>query len=188
MKIMASGPLASWQIDGETMKHWETLFWGATKSLCVQSWNLKMFLSWKKSYDKSRQRIKKQRDHLADKGPDSQSYGFSSSHAWMWELDHKEDWVLKSWCFQTVVLEKTLESPFNCKEIQPVHPKGNQSWIFIGTTDAEAEAPMLCPLDVKRWFIRKYPEAGKDWRQEENGMTEDKTVGWHHRLNGHEFE
>ena len=115
MKIMASGSIISWQIEGETMKHWETLFYWAPKSLCVQSWNLKMFPSWKKSYDKPRQHIKKQRHHLAVKGPDSlgfSSYGFSSSHVQIW--DHKEDWVLKSWCFQTAVLEKTLESPLDC--------------------------------------------------------------------------
>ena len=106
----------------------------------------------------------------------------------MWELDHKEGWALKNWCFWTVVLEKTLESPLDCKEIQPVNPKGNQPWIFIGRTDAETEAPLLWPPDVKTWFIRKDPDAGKDWGQEEKGMTEDEIVGWHHWLNGHEFE
>ena len=104
----------------------------------------------------------------------------------MWEVDHKESWVLKNWWFWTVVLEKTLESPLHCKEIQPVHPKGNQPWIFIGRTDAEA--PILWPRDAKSWFIRKDCDAGKDWRQEEKGMTEHKMVGWHHLLNGHEFE
>ena len=107
---------------------------------------------------------------------------------WIWDLDHKESWVLKNWCFWTVVLEKTLESPLDCKEIQPVHPKGNQSWIFIGKTDAEAEAPILWPPDVKNWVIGKVPDAGKDWRQEEKGTTEDEMFGWHHRLDGHEFE
>ena len=107
---------------------------------------------------------------------------FFSSHVWMWELDNKEGWALKNWCFWTVVLEKTLESPLGCKEIQPVNPKGNQSWIFIGRTDAEAEAPILWPPDVKNWFIGKDPVAGKDWRQEEKGTTEDEMVGWHHRL------
>ena len=123
-----------------------------------------------------------------DKGPYSQSYGFSSSHVWMWELDHKEGWALKNWCFWTVVLKKTLESPLDCKEIQPVHPKGKQFWIFIGRTDAKAEAPILWPPDAKNLFIGKDPDAGKDWRQEEKGMTEDEMVGWHHRLDGHEFE
>ena len=113
---------------------------------------------------------------------------FSSSHVWMWELDHKEGWMLKNWCFWTVVLEKTLESPLDCKEIQPVSPKGNQSCIFIGRTDSEAEAPILCPTDRKNWLIGKDPDAGKDWRQEEKGMTEDEMIGWHHWLNGHEFE
>ena len=106
----------------------------------------------------------------------------------MWELDCKESWVPKNWCFWALVLEKTLECPLDCKEIQPVHPKGNQSWIFIGRTDAEAEAPILWPLDVKNWLIGKDPDARKDWRWEEKGMTEDEMVGWHHWLDGHEFE
>ena len=105
----------------------------------------------------------------------------------MWELDHKESWALKNWCFWTVVLEKTLESPLDSKEIQPVHLKGNQSWIFIRRTDAEAETPILWAPDVKNWLIGKDPDAGKDWRQEEKGTTEDEMVGWHHRLDGHEF-
>ena len=106
----------------------------------------------------------------------------------MWELDYKERWVPKNWFFWTVVLEKTLESPLDCKEIQPVHPKGDQSWIFTGRTDAEAEAPILWPADAKSWLIWKDPDAGKDWRREEKGMTEDEMVWWRHRLNGHEFE
>ena len=106
----------------------------------------------------------------------------------MWELDHKVSWAPKNWCFWTVVLEKTLKSPLDCKENLPVHPKGNQSWIFIGRTDAEAEAPILWPLDAKTWLIRKDPYVGKDWRQEKKGMTEDELVGWHHQLNVHEFE
>ena len=106
----------------------------------------------------------------------------------MWELDHKESWALKNWCFRTVVLEKTLKSPLDCKESQPVHPKGNQSWIFIGRTDAEAETLILWPSDVKNWLIGKDPDAGKDWRQEEKGTTEDEMVRWHHWLNVHEFE
>ena len=125
---------------------------------------------------------------FADKGPSSQRYGFSSSHVWMWEVDHKESWALKNWCFWTVVLEKTLESPLDCKEIQPVNPKGNQSWIFIGRTDAEADAPILWPSDVKNRFFGKEPDAGKDWRWEEKGMTEDEMVRRHHRLNGHQLE
>ena len=143
---------------------------------------------WKKSYDKSRPHIKKQRHYFTNKGPSSQSYRFSSSHVWMWELDYKESWVPKNWCFWTVVLEKTLESPLDCKESQPVHSKGDQPWDFFGRNDAEAETPILWPPDVKNWIIGKDPDAGKDWRQEEKGMTEDEVVGWHHRLNGHEFE
>ena len=112
---------------------------------------------------------------------------FSSGHVWMWELDCEEGRVPKNWCFWTVVLEKTLERPLDCKETQPVHPKGNQSWIFIGRTDAEAEAPKLWPPDIKNWLIRKDPDAGKDWRWEEKGMTEDEMVGWHHQLNTYEF-
>ena len=145
---------------------------------------IKMHASWKKSYDKPRKHIRKQRHHFLDKGPSSQSYCFSSTHVWMWDLDSKESWVPKNW---TVVLEKTLESPLDGKEMQPVHPKGNQSWIFIGRTDAEAEAPILWPTDVKNQLIRKDPDDRKDWRWEK-GMTEDKMVGWHHWLNGHEFK
>ena len=114
--------------------------------------------------------------------------GIKSSHVWMWELDHKESWAPKNWCFWTVVLEETLESPLDCKEIQPVHLNGNQSWIFIGRTDAEVETPVLWPPDVKNRLIWKDPDAGKDWRLEEKGTTEDEMVGWHHWLNGHEFE
>ena len=117
-----------------------------------------------------------------------QSYVFSSGHVWMWELDYKESWALKNWCFWIVVLEKTLEIPLDCKEIQPVHPKGNWSWIFIERTNAEAETPVLWPPHAKNWLIGKDPDAGRDWGQEEKGTTEDEMVGWHHWLNGHEFE
>ena len=151
------------------------------------SHEIKTLAPWKKSCEKPRQHIKKQRHYFLDKGPYSHSYGFSSNHVWMWELDHKVSWVLRNWCFWTVVLEKTPENPSDCKEIQSVHPKGNQSWIFIGRTDAEAETPILWPPDVKKWLIGKDPDAGKDWRQEK-GMTEDEMVGWHHQLDGHEFE
>ena len=113
--------------------------------------------------------ILKSRDYFANKDPCSQSYGFSSSHVWMWELDYKESWAQKNWCFWTVVLKKTLESPLDCKEMQPVHPKGNQSWIFIGRTDVEAATPILWPPDVKNWLIWKDPDAGKNWRREEKG-------------------
>ena len=134
---------------------------------------LSFLTPWKESYDQPRQHIKKQRHYFANKGPSSQGYGFSSSHVWMWELDYKEIWVPKNWCFWTVVLEKTLESPLDCKEIQPVHSKGNQSWMFIERTDGEAETPIIWPPDVKSWQIWKDPDAGKDWGQEEKGMTED---------------
>ena len=131
--------------------------------------------------------ILKSRDITLPKGPSSQGYGFSCGHVWMWELDYKESWVLKNWCFWTVVLEKTLESPLYCKEIQPVHPKSDQSWVFISRTDVEAETPILWPPHEKSWLILKDPDAGKDWRQEEKGTTEDEMIGWHHRLNGHGF-
>ena len=130
---------------------------------------------------------KKQRHFFVNKGLSSQGYGFSSSHVWMWELDYKQSWAPKNWCFSTVVLEKTLESPLDCKEIQPVHPKGDQSWVFIGRTGVEAETPILWPPDWKNWLIWKDPDAGKDWGQEEKGTTEDEMVGWNHRFNGHEF-
>ena len=147
-----------------------------------------MLAPWKKSYDQPRQHIKKQRYYFANKVPASQSYGFSSSHVWMWELDHKESWAQKNWCLWTVVLEKTLENPLDSK-IKPVNPKENQFWIFIGRTDADAEALITWPPDVENWLIRKDPDAGKDWRfPEEKGATEDEMVGWHHWLNGHEFE
>ena len=126
--------------------------------------------------------------YFANKALFSQGYGFSSGHVWMWELDYEESWVPKTWCFWTVVLEKPLESPLDCKETQPVHPKGDQSWVFIGRTDAEAETPILWPPHAKSWHIGKDLEALRDWRQEEKGETEDKMAGWYHRLNGHEFE
>ena len=125
---------------------------------------------------------------LPTKVPSSQSYGFSSSHVWMWELDCEESWAPMNWCFWTVMLEKTLESPLDCKGIQPVHLKGNQSWIFIGRTDVEAETPILWPPDAKHWLIWKDPDAEKDRTQEEKGTTENEMVGWHHQLSGHEFE
>ena len=131
--------------------------------------------------------LKKQRHYFVSKGPSSQGYGFPSSHVWMWDLDYKKSCMPKNWCFWTVALEKTLESPFNCKEIQPVHPKGHQSWVFIGRSDVEAETPILWPPDVKSWLIWKDPDAAKDWGQEEKETTENEMVGLHHRLNGHGF-
>ena len=135
-----------------------------------------------------RQHIKKQRHHFPSKTPYSQSYGFSGSHVQISKLDHKEDYVLKNWCFRTVMLEKTLESPLDCREIKPVNPKGDQPWIFTGRTDAEDEGLILWPPDAKSWLIGKDPDAGKDWGQEEKGETEDEIVGWHHQLSGNEFE
>ena len=132
--------------------------------------------------------LKSKRHHFANKGPYSQSYDFSSSHVWMWELDHKDSWAPKNWCFWTVALDKILESPLDCKEIQPVHSKGDQPWVFFGRNDAEAEAPILWPPDGKSWLIRKDPDAGKDWRREEKRMAKDELVGWHHWLSGHELE
>ena len=134
--------------------------------------------------------ILKSRDihYFTNKGLLSQSYGFCSSHAQMWELNYKESWAPKNWCFWTVVFEKTLESPLDCKKIQPVHPKGSQSWIFIGRTDVEAETPILWPPDAKSWLISKDPDAGKDWGQEEKGTTEDEMAEWHHQLDGHGVE
>ena len=166
-------------------KQWETLFWGAPKSLqmVTAAMEVKDACSIKKSYDQPRQ----QKHYFANKGPSNQSYGFSSSHVWMWKLNYKESWALKNWCFWTVVLEKTLKSPLDCKEIKLVNPSGNQSWIFIGRTDAEAETPILWPPDAKNLLLGKDPDAGKGWRQEK-GMIEDEMVGWHHWLDGHEFE
>ena len=137
---------------------------------------IRCLLLGKKAMTNLEQHIKKQRHYFANKDPSSQSYGFSSSHIWMWNLDHKESWMPKNWCLRTVVLEKTLESPLDCKEIKPIHPKGNLSWIFIGRTDPEAETPILWSPNVKNWLIGKDPDAGKDWRWEEKGTTED--VPW----------
>ena len=147
-----------------------------------------MLTPWKESYDQLRQLIKKQRHYFANKGPSSQGCGISSGHVWVWKMDYKESWVLMNWYFWTVVLEKTLESPLDWRKIQPVNPKGNQSWIFTGITDAEAETPILWPPDAMSWLIWKDPDAGKDWRQEETGMTEDEMAGWYHWVDGHEFE
>ena len=147
-----------------------------------------MLTPWKKSCDKLRHHIKKQRHCFASKGPFSQSFGVSSSYVWMSELEHKEDWALKTWCFWTMVLEKTLESPLDIKKIKPVNPKGNQSWKLIGRTDADAEAPVLWPPDVKSWLTGKDLDAGRGWKQKEHRLAEDEMVGRHHRLNGHEFE
>ena len=143
-------------------------------------------LRLKRSWYPNLESILKRRDITLPTGLYSQTYDFSSSHVWMWELDHKKSWAPKNWCFWTAVLEKTLESPLDCKEIQPVNPKGNQPWIFIARTDAEAEAPILWLPDVNSWFSGKDTDAGEDWRQEK-GTTDNEMVGWHHHLNIHEF-
>ena len=151
----------------------------------LQSWNSKTLAPWKESYDKPRQYIKKQRRPLMRKVYIVKTMVFFNNHIHMWELDHEEDWALKNWCLQTVVLEKTLRSPLDFKENKAVNPKENQPWIFIGRTDAKASAPKLWPPDAKRQLFGKGPVAGKDWRREEKGMTEDEMVGWHHQLSGH---
>ena len=159
-------------------KWWKTIFWGSSITAdgdCSHEIKRGWLLGRKAMTNLDS--ILTGRDITCQQNPSSQSYGFSSSHVWMWELDHKESWVLKNWCFWTVVLKKSLEGPLDCKEFQPVSPKGNQSWLCIGRTDAEAEAPILWTADAKNWFIRHDPDAGKDWRQEEKGMTEKEMVG-----------
>ena len=191
-KIMVSGPISSWQIDGETMELLEIKgnknevtdfnLW-APKSLWMMTTAMKLrhLLLGRNAMTNLDSTL------LCRQRTSTQSYGFSSSHVWMWELDYKESWVPKNWCFWAVVLEKTLDSPLDRKDIKPINPKGNQSQIFIGRADAEVQAPILWPPDAKNWLIGKDPDAEKDWRQEK-GTTEDEMVGWHHRLNGHEFE
>ena len=175
---------------GKQWKQWQTLCWGGSKITADGDYSneIKRGLLLGRNVMTNLDSILKSRHYFANNGPSSQGCGFSSSHIWMWQLNYKESWGLKNWCLWTVVLEKTLESPLDCKEIQPVHPKGDQSWVFIGRTDVEAETPILWPSDKKNWLIGKYRDAGKDWKWEEKGMTEDEMVGWHHRLNGHEFE
>ena len=149
---------------GKQWKQWQTSLIWAPKSLQMVTATMKLKDSpLKKSYDQPIQHIKKQRYYFANKGPSCQSYGFSSSHVWMWELDHKESWLRKNWCFWTVVLEKTLGSPLDCKEIQPVHSKGDWSWVFFGRTDAKAETPILWPPHAKSWLTGKDSDAGRDW-------------------------
>ena len=170
---MASGPITSWPVDGETMETVTDFIFLGSKNHCswwLQPWNSKTLAPWKKSYDQSKQHIRKQRHYFANKGPSGQGYGFSSSCVWMWELDCEESWVPKNWCFWTMVLEKTLESPLDCKEIKPVNPEGDQSWVFIGRTDAEAETPILWPPDGKNWLIGKDPVAGKNEGRRRRGQ------------------
>ena len=187
---MASGPITSWQIDGETMETVTDFILGGSRITADDdcSHEIKRCLLLGRKAMTNLVSILKSRNITLPTKVCIVSYVFSSSHVWMWELDYRESWAPKNWCFWTVVLEKTLESPWDCKEIQPVNPKGNQSWIFIGRTDVGAEAPVLWPPDVKNWLLGKDPDAGKDWRQEEKGTTEDEMVGWHHGLNEHEFE
>ena len=187
MKIMASSPITSWQIDGETVETVADLILGGLQNHCrwwLQSEIKRHLLLGRKVRTNLRQHIKKQKHYVIKKGSSSQGYGFSCSHVWLWELAYKESWEQKNWFFWTVVLEKTLGSPLDCKKIQPIHPKGNQSWVFIGRTDVEAETPIIWTPDAKSWTD---PYAGKYWGQAEKGATEDEMVGWHHWLNGHEF-
>ena len=177
-------------LDGKQMgkqwNRWLALYSWAPKSqqMVTAAMKFKMLASCKKSYDQPRQHIKKQRHYFADKGPSSQSCGFSSSHVWIWELDHIEGWAPKNWCFWTVVLEKTLESSLVSQEIFSVNPKGNQSWIFWSWRWNSNTLATWC----ENWLLRKDPDAGKDQRQEEKGMTEDEIVRCHYWLDGHEFE
>ena len=189
-KIMASGPITSWEIDGETVETVTDFIFGSSKITADGdcSHEIKRRLLLGRKVMTNLDSILKNRHYFANKGPSSQGYGFSSGHVWIWELDCEESWAPKNWCFLTVVLEKTLASPLDCKEIQPVHPKGDQSQVFTGRTDADAETPTLWPPHVNSWLIGKDPDAGKGWRQEEKGTTEDDMAGWHHRLDRHEFE
>ena len=188
---MASGPITSRQIDGETVEIvTDFIFLGSKITAdgdCSHEIKRCLLLE-RKVMTNLDSILKKQRHYFANRGPSSQGYGLSCGHVWMWELDCEESWEPKNWCFWTVVLEKTFESPLDFKEIQPVHSKGDQCWIFIGRTDAEAETPILWPVDAKNWLFCKDPDAGKDWKWEEKGMREDEMVGWHHRHNGHGFE
>ena len=190
-KIKASNPITSWQIDGEKVEtETDFIFVGfkiTVDSDCSHEIKRRLLLGRKAmatldSILKSRDITLLTMVHIV------KVMVFPSSHVRMWELDHKEGWMPKNWCFRIVVLEKTIENPLDSKEIQPVNPKGNKFWIFTGRTEAEAEAPILWPPDVKSWFIGKDSDTGKDWRQEENGATEDEMVGWRHPLNGHKFE
>ena len=185
---MASGSISLWQIDGETVETVADFIILGSKITADGdcSHEIKRLLLLGRKVMTNLDSIFKSR-HIVNKGLSRQGYGFSSSHVWMWELDYKESWGPKNWCFWTVLLKKTLENPLDSKEIQPVHPKGNQSWVFIGKTDAEAEAPILWPPNAKSQLTRKDPDSGKDWRQEDKGTTEDEMVGWHHWPDGRGF-
>ena len=188
--LLRQGLFTSWQIDGETMETVRDFIFLCSK-ITVDgdcSHEIKRHLLIGRKAMTNLDSILKSRDITLPTKVHLVKALVSNSHVWIWELDYKESWALKNWCFWTVVLEKTLESPLDCKEIQPVHPKENQSWLFIGKIDAKAETPILWPPDLKYWLIWKDLDAGKDWRQEEQGVTEDELVEWHHWLNGHEFE
>ena len=174
----------------ETVETVQTLFWGL-QNHCrwwLHSWNKKMLTLWKEIYDQPRQHIEKQRYCFANKGPSGQGYGFSSSHVWMWGLDYKERWVPNNWCFWTVVLEKTLECPFDYKEIQPVHPKEISTEYSLEILMLILKTPILWPPDAKKWLLGKDPNSGKDLGEEEKGTTENVVVVCHHHLSEHEFE
>ena len=186
-KVITSCPIISWQIHGGKNGNSKRLYFLQLQNHCkwwLQPWNKKMLAPWKKSYDQPRQHIKRQRHYFVYKGPTSQSYGFSSSHVWMWELDHKENWAPKNWCFWTVVLEKIIESPWTAK-------RSNQSILKEISPEYSLEG-LILKLKLQyfghHWLFRKDTDAGKDWRREEKGMTEDEMVWWHHRFDGHEFE
>ena len=180
-KIMASGPITSWEIDGETVETVSDFIFLGSKITADGDFchEIKRHLLLRRKVMTNLDSILKQRHYFANKGPSSQDYGISSGYVWMWELD---------WRIDPFLLEKTLESPLDCKEIQPVHPKGNQSWTVIGRTDIETETLILWLPHAKSWLTGKDSNAGKDWGQEEKGTTEDEMAAWHHRLAGHEFE
>ena len=187
---MASGLITSWQVDEETMETVRNFIFSGSKITvdCDCSHEIKRhsFPEWKVITNLDSILIKKQRHHFANKGLYRQSYIFCSSHVWIWELDYKEGWMPKNWCFGTVMLQKTLESQMDCKERKLVNPKGNQPWIFNGKTNVEA--PILWLSVSKSWLIGKDADVGKGWRQEEEEATQEEIVGWYHQLNGHEFE
>ena len=188
---MLASLITSWQIDGEIMETVTDFIFMGSKITADDDCSHEIkrcLLLGRKVMTNLDSILKKQRHYFVNKCPSSQSYGFSSSHVWMWALDYKESGALKNSCFWTVVFEQTLESTLDCKKIQSAHPKGNQSRILIERTDVEAETPVLWPPDAKNWPTWKDADAGKDWRWEEKGMTEDEIVGWHHRHNGHEFQ